>query len=120
MRLRLALLTLWVVPLLGQAPITFQYFYDDLNQLAKVVDSTGSVVTYVYDSVGNILQINRSTVVPGALTIFNFTPLQGGPLSTVTILGQGFSTTPSANLVTFGGIAATVASVKRCSSGKRV
>lgn len=36
----------------AQSPTTFQYFYDDLNQLSKVVDSTGVVVEYVYDSVG--------------------------------------------------------------------
>jgi len=36
--------------------ITFQYFYDDLNQLVKVVDSMGVVIQYVYDPVGNILQ----------------------------------------------------------------
>ena len=30
--------------LFAQSPITFQYFYDDLNQLVKVVDSTGVVV----------------------------------------------------------------------------
>ena len=41
--------------------IPFQYFYDDLNQLAKVVDSTGVVIQYVYDPVGDVRQINRST-----------------------------------------------------------
>ena len=39
-----------------QVPITFQYFYDDLGQLTKVVDSTGTVIEYVYDEVGNILE----------------------------------------------------------------
>jgi YD repeat-containing protein len=98
----------WVVR--AQGPITFQYFYDDLNQLTKVVDSTGAVVQYAYDPAGNITQITRSTVVPGQLSIFNFTPLQGGPLTTVTIQGQGFSPTPSANSVFFNGIAAAVVS----------
>ena len=28
----------------GKEPIAFPYFYDDLNQLAKVVDSTGVLI----------------------------------------------------------------------------
>lgn len=88
--------------LLGQTPISFQYFYDDLNQLVKVVDSTGVVVSYVYDPVGNIQQIVRSTVAPGALTIFNITPQTVTTGGTITIQGQGFSSTPSANTVLIG------------------
>src|SRR5712692_605923 len=102
--------TAFAVSLLAQQPITFQYFYDELGQLTRVVDSTGVSVQYVYDPVGNMLQISRSTITPGALTIFNFTPQQGGPLSTVTISGQGFSTTQSLNTVLFNGVAATVLS----------
>src|SRR5205809_885182 len=92
----------------AQAPITFNYFYDDLGQLKKVVDSTGATIDYVYDPVGNILQVNRNTVPPGTLAIFNFTPQQGGPFTTVTIQGQGFSTTPAANTVLFNGTPAKV------------
>jgi hypothetical protein len=62
------------------------------------VDSTGVVLQYVYDPVGNLLQINRSTVSPGVLTIFNVTPLTIGAGGTLTIQGQGFS----ANLATDG------------------
>jgi len=94
----------------GQSPVSFQYYYDDLNQLVRVVDSTGVVIQYVYDSVGNILQINRSTVQPGALTIFNITPLQAPAGTTVTIQGQGFSTVLTANTVLVNGVAATVIS----------
>ena len=90
--------------------ITFQYFYDDLNQLVKVVDSTGVVIQYIYDPVGNILQINRSTAASGVLTIFNVTPQTVGTGATITIQGQGFSSTPSLNIVTIDGIAATVLS----------
>jgi len=107
---RLVFLLALVVTALAQAPIAYQYFYDDLNQLVKVVDSTGAVVQYVYDPGGNILQISRSAVAPIGLTIFNFTPLQGGPLTAVTILGQGFSPTSSANTVLFNGAPATVTS----------
>ena len=101
---------LTVFSALAQSPITFQYIYDDLNQLIKVIDSTGIVIQYVYDPVGNILQINRSTVVPGALNIFNVTPLQAPTGSNVTIQGQGFSTNPALDVVTIGGVAVTVVS----------
>ena len=94
----------------AQSALTFQYFYDDLNQLAKVVDSTGIVIQYVYDPVGNILQINRSTVAPGALTIFNITPSTVATGGRLTIQGQGFSTNISQDSVTIDGLAATVLS----------
>jgi YD repeat-containing protein len=94
----------------AQTPTTFQYFYDSLGQLTRVVDSTGVVVEYVYDPVGNILQVKRTAGAPGALSIFSFTPSQGGPLTTVTIRGQGFSTTSSANSVLFNSVQATVLS----------
>jgi YD repeat-containing protein len=97
--------------LLGQMPITFQYFYDEIGQLSRVVDSTGIVIEYVYDPVGNMLEIKRSTLSsPGALTIFGFTPQQGPPLTTVIVQGQGFSPTPAANTVRFGSSVATVLS----------
>lgn len=108
---RYMILCLWASHVLAQTPTTFRYIYDELNQLVKVIDSTGIVVEYVYDGVGNILQINRSALVaPGALTIFGFTPQQVGPLTNVTIQGQGFSATPSANIVLFNGVAGTVLS----------
>jgi YD repeat-containing protein len=94
----------------AQNPITFQYFYDSLGQLTRVVDSTGVVVEYVYDPVGNILQVKRTAGAPGALSIFSFTPSQGGPLTTVAIRGQGFSATSSANSVFFNSVPATVLS----------
>jgi YD repeat-containing protein len=104
------LLALWAASVFAQSPVTFQYIYDDLNQLTKVIDSTGVVVQYVYDSVGNIVQINRSGVAPGALTIFNVTPAQALTGATITIQGQGFSTNPSFDAVSIGGVAATVVS----------
>jgi hypothetical protein len=108
---RLVFLLAFAVIASGQGPITFQYIYDDLDQRVRVVDSTRVVIQYVYDPVGNILQINRSTLAsPGALTIFGFTPQQAGPLTTITIQGQGFSTILSANTVRFNGLAAAVLS----------
>jgi YD repeat-containing protein len=95
---------------LAQGTITFQYFYDDLGQLSKVVDSTGVIIEYIYDAAGNILQIKRSSIAPGALAIFNFSPQQGAVNGTVTLEGQGFGTTPSGNTVRFNGTVATVIS----------
>src|ERR1700694_820619 len=96
------------LPLAAQTNSSFQYFYDDLGQLKKVVDSTGTVIEYVYDPVGNILQIKRSSAAPGTLAIFNFTPQRGGTGQTVTIQGQGFSVTTAGNNIQFNGTAATV------------
>jgi YD repeat-containing protein len=112
--LAIALLT----PGATQQPITFQYFYDDLGQLIKVVDSTGIVIEYVYDAVGNILEIKRSTI--SDLAILDFSPRQGPVGTTVTIRGQGFSATPAENLVQFNGIAATLTSATATSLVVRV
>jgi YD repeat-containing protein len=96
----------FVGQLWAQQPGVIQYFYDDLGRLIKVSDPTGNVAEYVYDAVGNILEIKRSTV--SGLAILNFTPAQGPIGTRVTLQGQGFSATPSANTVTFNGTAATV------------
>ena len=57
----LLILTL-ALPLFAQEPMDFQYFYDEIGQLVKVVDSEGNVVQYIYDEVGNMVEIRRSTV----------------------------------------------------------
>ena len=93
--------------LMGQSPITFQYFYDAAGQLTRVVDSTGVSVEYVYDAAGNMTEIKRGAVAPG-LQILSFSPAQGGPGATITIQGQGFSTTLASNIVRFNNVAATV------------
>jgi YD repeat-containing protein len=87
-----------------------QYYYDDLGRLVTMVDSSGNVVTYTYDAVGNITQIKRSTVTAGSLAIFDFNPQQGPPGTAVTIRGQGFSATPSSDVVKFHGRVARVSS----------
>ena len=94
----------------AQTPITFQYFYDETGQLTRVVDSTGVVIEYVYDAVGNMLEIKRFSVPGGQLTIFSLTPQQGRVGSTVMIQGQGFSTTLAENGVRFNGTPAGVIS----------
>ncbi|MCI0372469.1 MAG: IPT/TIG domain-containing protein, partial [candidate division NC10 bacterium] len=64
---------------------------------------------YVYDAVGNILQIKRFNVVPGAaVAITLVTPNRGSVGTTVQIFGKGFSTTPGENQVAFNGVAAPV------------
>ena len=89
---------------------TIQYYYDDSGRLVKMIDPTGDVVTYVYDAVGNILQIQRSTVSQGQLAIFDFNPQEGPIGISVTIRGQGFNANPALDLVKFNGRAATVTS----------
>ena len=96
----------WASETLAQAE--FEYYYDELDQLSKVVDSSGVVVDYVFDDVGNILEIKRSTV--GGFAIIDYSPREGINGSTVTISGRGFSATPSENIVRFGDAVATVSS----------
>jgi YD repeat-containing protein len=89
----------------------FQYFYDDIGQLAKVIDSAGNEIDYIYDPVGNLLQIKRGTAPPAtALAVFAFTPTSGDVGTSVTIQGQAFSTTLGGNTVQFNGTSATVVS----------
>ena len=80
-----------------------QYVYDALGRLTQVIDPSGNVATYSYDAVGNLLSITRSSGSPTALAILSFSPAQGAAGQTVTIQGQNFSTTPSANTVKFDG-----------------
>src|SRR5580704_1963828 len=95
------------LPLLAQSN-SIQYFYDDLGRLIRAVDQNGNVASYSYDAVGNVLAITRSTLPANGLAILNFTPQSGAPGQSVTIQGQGFSTTLSSNTVQFNGVAATV------------
>src|SRR6266852_2354569 len=85
-----------------------QYVYDALGRLTQVIDPSGNVATYNYDAVGNLLSITRSTTSPSGLAVFSFSPSQGGVGQTVTIQGQNFSATPSANTVKFNGTTSTV------------
>ena len=96
-------------PAWAQAPITYQQTYDAAGQLTSVVDSTGVIVQYVYDTDGNLVQITRSAA-SGPLSILSFSPASGAPGTAVTIEGAGFSTTAAANTVNFNGVAATVTS----------
>jgi YD repeat-containing protein len=84
----------------------YTYAYDELGRLIAVVDPSGNAGVYNYDSVGNLLSITNTTA--STVSIFTFTPNNGTSGITVTIYGDGFSTTPSQNTVTFNGKFATV------------
>src|SRR5579872_7047457 len=85
-------------------PVGLRYFYDDANQLFRVLDSTGTLVEYTYDPNGNITAVTRSTLAPSSLAILNVVPLSGPAGQTVTIYGQNFAASPSADAVQFGGV----------------
>ena len=86
------------------------YAYDELGRLVAVVDrSIGSGTNAgvcQYDAVGNLTSISNNSAT--TVAIFTFTPNNGPDGLTVTIYGDGFSSTPSQNTVKFNGTAATV------------
>jgi YD repeat-containing protein len=100
------LLLLLCTAVLAQQSPGIQYVYDDLGRLSKVIDPAGNVAEYVYDAVGNILEIKRSTIT--GLALLNFTPSRGPVGTRVTIQGQGFSAVPAENQVGFHGTLAPV------------
>ncbi len=85
------------------------YTYDELGRLKAVTDDAGNSAEYLYDPVGNIVQIKQ--VPSGTLSITEFTPNSGPIGASVTIFGAGFSTTAASNVVKFNGTTATVISV---------
>jgi YD repeat-containing protein len=103
----LLLLHLCTAVLAQQSP-GIQYVYDDLGRLSHVIDPAGNVAEYVYDAVGNILEIKRSTTT--GLALLNFTPSRGPVGTQVTIQGQGFRAVPAENQVGFHGTLAPVLS----------
>jgi YD repeat-containing protein len=89
----------------NSGPVT--YAYDALGRLVAVVDGSGNAGVYKYDAAGNLLAITPTT--SGTVSIFSFMPNNGSVGQSVTIYGDGFSTTPSQNTVTFyNGKTATV------------
>lgn len=64
-------------------------------------------VRLTYDSRGNIVAIEDASVA-STLRVQRFAPGYGRPGDSLTIVGAGFSTTPSSNHVTIGGVSATV------------
>ena len=82
------------------------YVYDANGRLRAVTSSTGASSEYIYDALGNLFAINA--VSASQLSIFAFTPNHGqAGTSSVTIMGQGFSTKSNGNVVKFNGIQAS-------------
>lgn len=84
------------------------YVYDANGRLNVVTNSSGASARYRYDALGNVTQVERLTA--GQLAIFDFTPGRGAAGTEVHIEGQGFSSTPSQNSVSFNGAPASVLS----------
>jgi YD repeat-containing protein len=100
------LLTAFVVLTITRPGATqeIRYFYDDINRLIAIVDAQGNSASYIYDSVGNLLEIRRFTVDPtAAVSITLVTPSRGSVGTTMQLFGAGFSATPAQNTVTFSG-----------------
>ena len=90
--------------------VSLRYFFDDARRLIKVVDSSGVALDYSYDANGNVLHVVRSTYNPGSLAIFSSSPQRAAGGATITIYGQGFSTTPGNDVVKINGVSLTVLS----------
>lgn len=108
-----AILLLGLLGILGSshsayAAIEYRYFYDALDRLTKAADSTGVVLEYVYDEVGNILEVKRTENT--GISILEVQPHAAQAGDQVTIDGIGFSAVAGENNVTFDGIAANVLS----------
>jgi YD repeat-containing protein len=102
--------TLFVVSLFLAAPVyaDVSYTYDDLGRIKSVHSASGEVAEYVYDAVGNILQVRRVGI--GQLAVTGFDPVSGAVGTSVTIDGSGFSATAASNTVRFNGVTAAVTS----------
>jgi hypothetical protein len=74
--------------------------------LVAVVSPGVGTAVYAYDVVGNLMSVTRYAAT--AVVLVDFTPKQGPVGATVTIVGVGFSTTPSQNTVRFNGTQAAV------------
>lgn len=90
-------------------PPADNYVYDAAGRLVAVTRSDGTTTQYTYDDMGNLLQ--KSASLPaGQLALFSFSPHHGSAGTVVTLNGQGFSSTPSNNSVSFNGTPATLQS----------
>ena len=85
-----------------------RYVYDALSRLVAVIDVTGDTARYTYDAVGNVTSITRQS--SAILSLIEFAPKSGPAGTSVTLRGTGFSATAANNVVTVGGVAATVTS----------
>lgn len=102
--------TFGVLSVSVRAQQSFTYSYDAAGQLHRVVDSSNTQLTYVYDEVGNITAIERVTLDEGP-HILGFSPARGGVGTLVTVQGNGFAAEPGDNAVSFNGAATSAVSV---------
>ena len=82
------------------------YLYDELGRLTAVVDMDRNAAMYRYDAVGNLVSIERGSF--AGVSIIGFSPARAITGTPITIIGTGFSITPSENSVAFHGVFATV------------
>ncbi|MBI1820879.1 MAG: IPT/TIG domain-containing protein [Nitrospirae bacterium] len=95
-----------VVPQADQA----NYFYDELGRLVGATDGQGNMAVYTYDTVGNLLSIQKYSSSASGIGIFLLLPSKGVIGTQVEIRGYGFDNLASNNQVSFNGTAATVIS----------
>jgi YD repeat-containing protein len=93
----------------GSVSGSTNYTYDALGRVVQAsVPALGIVENYTYDAAGNLLSMTSQST--STLAISSISSPEGAPGSTVTIVGSGFSTNPSSDIVTVNGVAATVVS----------
>lgn len=95
--------------LAASASGSVSYAYDALGRMVQATaPSLGIVENYAYDAGGNLLSINSNPI--SSLAVSALSATHGAPGSVITIDGSGFSTTTSSDVVTIGGVQATVIS----------
>jgi len=85
---------------------TVGYSYDAAGRLVGVSDPLGMAASYSYDEVSNTTQVSNLGI--STLRVLSFSPAHAPVGASVSISGGCFSATPADNVVTFGGVPATV------------
>ena len=87
--LALAMILGLVVPYYIQADEA-QYLYDDQGRLTGVADSAGATAVYNYDSVGNLLSVDRFTPPGSGIGVYLVNPANGPVTELCRVHGYGF------------------------------
>ncbi|WP_079125462.1 RHS repeat-associated core domain-containing protein [Streptomyces lushanensis] len=95
-------------PAVGPTTDNAVYAYDAAGRLVGLTDPDGETARYRYDAAGNRLGVDRFAST--TLSVLSLVPIRAAVGATVTLSGTGFSTTPTANAVSFGGKPAEVVS----------
>ena len=97
---------------LAQTAIGLLYFYGNASKLTKLVGSSGHIVAYYCEAIGQMTSITRTAPQPGvALAIFDYTPKREPYGALATIQGQDFSSTASAETAALNGITPTAGAI---------